>query len=161
MSQGLRDVRDILTIVLNAGEYRIVGHLAHSIPPFHNLSLFLILHRWQHQIHHLMLHLYLYRSIHHYHCSPQSPFPHHHHLLLLLLLLRLMQHHLHPAPMQVGCPPLLLAPFVCPIMTLSQSMRLFLLPLNQWQIPIQTMNLLWYALLHLPYLFMVSPQGDK
>ena len=161
MSQGPRDVRDILMTVLNAGEYRIVGHLAHSNPPFHSLSLFLTLQRWQHQIHPYILYLYLYHSIHHHHSSPQSPSPHHHHLLLLLLPLLLMQHHLHPAPMQVGCPPLPLTPSVCPIMTLSLSMRSFLFPPYQWQIPIQTMNLPWYDLLHLPYLLMVNPKGDK
>ena len=45
-------------------------------------------------------------------------------------------------------------------MTMSQTMRL-ILSLCLWQILIQIMSLLWiYDLPHLPYLFMVNPQGD-
>ena len=50
---------------------------------------------------------------------------------------------------------------MCLIMTLSQSMRLTLFP-YRWQILIQTMSLPWtYDLLHLPYVFMLNPQGDS
>ena len=46
-------------------------------------------------------------------------------------------------------------------MTLSQNKSLILF-LCHLQILIQTMNLLWiYDLLHLPFPFMVNPQGDS
>ena len=160
-SEGPSYVRKLFMKALSIGDYQIMCHLAHPNPPFHNLSLFLPLHRWQHQIHLYMLFPYLYHPIHHHHCNPPSPFPHHHHLLLLLLLLLLMQHHLHPAPLQVGCPLLLLTSSIGLIMTLSWSRRLFPFHPYQWQILIQIMNLLWYDHLHLPYLFMLNPQGDK
>jgi len=46
-------------------------------------------------------------------------------------------------------------------MTLSWSLSL-ILSLCQWQILIQTMNLLWICdPLHLPYLLLFTPQGDN
>ena len=109
--------------------------LAHPNPSSPNLPLPLTLYRWLHHIHPSLLYLYLHYLIHHHHCSFWSHFPHHHHLLLLLLLL--MQHHLHPAPMWAGWPPLLLTCSIYLIMTLSQNKSL-ILSLCHLQILIQT-----------------------
>ena len=158
--QGPETIRDMLMEAQSLSEDSAICLLAHPNLSSPNLPLFLTLHRWMHQMHPSLLYLYLHYLIHCHHCSLRSPFPHHHHLLLLLLPL-LMQHHLHPAPLQAGCPPLLLTSSLCLIMTLSQNMSLIPF-LCLWQILILTMNLLWICdLPHLPHLLMVSPQGDS
>src|SRR5258706_5072067 len=95
LPQGPRNIMEVFLKAQVMSYHGSTCLLAHPNPSFHNLSLFLTLHRLQHLSHSIYSAFYLCHLTHYYHCTPQSPFPYHH---LLLLLPFLMPNYLYPKP---------------------------------------------------------------
>src|SRR5258706_11860897 len=70
LPQGPRNIMEVFLKAQVMSYHGSTCLLAHPNPSFHNLSLFLTLHRLQHQSHSIYSAFYLCYLTHYYHCTP-------------------------------------------------------------------------------------------